>query len=438
MKRYLFLFTLVLILAGINLQAEGGSRPLSLDDCISIALDQNPSARAAQEGVNIAQESIGIARAPYYPEFNINASYNRFQTHLFFPPIKPPIPNVTISIPSILGPFNDWHFVVNSRYILYDFGLRRATLLEAKAQSGLAREEEARIQQEIILNVSLAYYGLLADLELLDVARQSLHRSEDHAQLARDRHKAGTAPYSDLLRAQVDTANARQYLVKSESTVRIARGNLNAYMGLPPETSLEIKNEKDEFASPKGIDLCEAMQYAVADRPETNAALHKIVALRNRIDQAKAAFGPKVYAAGAYGRRDDEFWPKDQDWYFGVWFELPLFQGFETTHSVQRAEAQLHQEEAEYDRLVLSVKQDVWKAYSHLLEAYENIQAALAQVKDAKESLRLVDERYKVGSSIITDLLDVETANASSQANLVDARWSYRSAYSLFLWAQGK
>jgi outer membrane protein TolC len=199
-----------------------------------------------------------------------------------------------------------------------------------------------------------------------------------------------------------------------------------------------ISSEHEDFILPKEIDLCMALTEAESNRPEMNAALFKITALHNQINQNKAAYGPKIVAQGWYGRCDDDFYPQDPDWSVGVSFELPLFEGYGTRHRVGKAEAELRKAIAEYDNLLLAVKQNVWNAYSNLLESYESIQATMMQVNDAQESLRLIRERYKVGASIVTDLLDVETAFTSSQANLIDAHWRYHSAYRLFLWAQGK
>ncbi len=411
---------------------------LNLKQCIDIALDQNPLAKAAEEGVIAAQENVGMAKAPYYPDLRFTASYNRFQTHLFFPPVPSPIPNVTIKVPSILGPFNDWQLHLNSRYTLYDFGLRKATLLKAKCLLGEAVQEEARVQQDISLNVALSFYALLADVELLDVAKKTLQRAEEHVQLALDRYKAGSVPFSDTLRAKVNRSTAKQDKVKAESHLRICQGNLNAAMGLPPQTRYHVHAERDEFNLPNESELEMAIFNAEKCRPEIQAARHRIEALCYQRKQAQAARGPKVLAQGYYGRMDADFFPQDPDWSIGVALEVPLFEGYETRHHVRKVEAEWRQACAEYDRGVLEVQQNVWDAYSLLLEAYESIQSAADQLKDAQESLRLLQERYKVGASILTDLLDAETAYAFSQATYITAKWQYRAAYSQFLWAQGK
>jgi len=61
----------------------------------------------------------------------------------------------------------------------------------------------------------------------------------------------------------------------------------------------------------------------------------------------------------------------------------------------------------------------------------------LSGSRDAKESTRLAEERYRVGAGTLTELLDSQAALAQSEADLIDAKWGYRSAFVTFLWTQG-
>lgn len=80
-----------------------GIAPLTLDALLRIALDQNPLQPAAREGVASAKESVGVAKAPYYPLVSMNAGYRRWETHAFLPSgLGGPNP------PSTIGPGDDW------------------------------------------------------------------------------------------------------------------------------------------------------------------------------------------------------------------------------------------------------------------------------------------------------------------------------------------
>src|SRR5574340_1086728 len=101
--------------------------PLTVDAAVRIALDRNPRLRAAAEGVRVADEAVGEARAPYYPTLDASAGYTRWETHAYLPGGLAP------DLPSTIGPTNDWTAGFTGRYTLYDSGRRAADLRAALA-----------------------------------------------------------------------------------------------------------------------------------------------------------------------------------------------------------------------------------------------------------------------------------------------------------------
>lgn len=420
-----------------TLLAHADEGVLDLEACQRIALDTNPLARAACEGVRIAKETSGIARAPYYPEIGFRAHYFRWQRHDFIRlndttgTIPPDI------LPSIIGPTNDYEFAFQSRWTLYDWGERRSRLMAALAEQSAACREAERTRQEILLGVSIAFFNLIANEELEQVAIKNLERAEKHHQLTKEKHAVGAAPLADVYRAQVEVAEGKQELVKVESLVRISKVNLNSSMGIPPDIPIVIEASMNEPTSPTSIDLGEAQARAVTCRPELQRLKNHLCALKHRVREAQSERGPKFSAQAGYGKRDSDWTPSDDEWRFGVAMEIPIFTGYAITHNIRRTKAEFCQTKAEYDRLYIDVQQQVWTAYSRILEAYETIQTSIAQVQDARESMRLTEERYKAGAGIISDLLDAQTALTKAEATHVDALWNYQSAQTFFIWTQG-
>jgi outer membrane protein len=404
-------------------------RSLSLNDCIKIALETNPLQQVAAQNLQTAREIVGEARAPYYPELGLQARYAYWQQRAFLPkdlaiPGRP--------LPKIIGPTDDWMAGLRVRYTLFDSGERRAQYHSALARQGVAEEEKARITQDLVLGVYQGYYGLAAALETLGVAEKSLARAKDHLRLAQERKAAGAVSQADVLRVQVETANAELALVRAENLVRISRGGLNTVMGLPAEKPLLLEVRGDAITAPDFPDLSTALNLALHHRPEIKAALKRIEALKGGVEAAKSTFGPKVRAEGSYGRRDTVFFPQDDEWLAGVSIEWPLFTGFFREHRLARAKTEVSREEAEVRQLLLKVRQEVWTACSRIKETYEAVQTTKVTVVDAQESLRLSKERYEAGAGTVTDLLDSQTALARAQANQVEAEWDYHTAQVVF------
>jgi outer membrane protein len=423
-------------LAGAAARPPEGSdqkQLLSLDAAVAIALDKNPRLRAAVEGVTAAKEASGEAQAPYYPDLSFTAGYSRWERHAFLPSgLAPP------GIPKIIGPTDDWSTALRTRYMLFDSGQRRAELQAALARMGAADEETGMIRQDIVLLVHQAYFGLAAAQEAEAVAGKKLVRAEDHLRLAAARKEAGAVPRADVVRAQVDVADAKLALERAVSVVRIAKGDLNTAMGLPAEIPVEIDGKPRDVAAPAAIQIGEAFDLAIRERPEIKVARKRIEAATKGVDAARSAYGPKVRAEGSYGWRDEEFLPHDKDWVAGISIELPLFTGFSRKHRLGRTKAELSREEAGLQALTLAVRRDVWAAYSRLQESFERIRAAEPLVRDAQESVRLAKERYEAGAGTITDLLDSEAELARADAIRVEAAWDYQTARSIFQRAMGQ
>lgn len=416
-------------------QGKGFNQPLTLPECIRIALETNPLPQAAMKGILAAKESAGEALAPYFPDLSLQTRYAYWQQRAFLPsglsiPGRP--------LPRLIGPTDDWMAGLRARYTLFDSGERRAQYQSALARQGVAEEEKARIIQDLILGVHQGYYGLAAALEARQVAEKNLSQIKEHLRLARERKAAGAVPLADVLRVQVEAANGELSLVRAETLVRISKGNLNTVMGLPAEMPIVIAATGDGIPSPDQINLTQAFEQAVQSRPELKGALKRIEASKGGVDLAKSAFGPKVRAEGSYGRRDTEFIPRDEEWLAGISIEWPLFTGFYRQHRLARAKAEVSKEEAEAKQLLLKVRQEVWTAHSKLKEAFEAVQATKTLVQDARESMRLAKERYEVGAGTITDLLDAQTALARALATQVETEWDYHTAMAVFERSIGK
>jgi outer membrane protein TolC len=409
---------------------------LDLDQAIAIALDQNPTKKASEQGIYVAENEVAATFSAYYPDIDFIGSYTRFRERIFLPPFNLPFPTPLLTNP-IVGPTNDWNIRIEGSYILYDSGERLAKLRASRANSQIAKEEDDRIAQEIILNVSLAYFSVLSDLDLLEVATENLARSEDHLRIVRERYDVGDVPMADLYRMQTNVAESKQKVVNTRSLVRISKGNLDVTMGLPPNTQFELKRIPIHPIDPATLSISDSFDNAVRFRPEIRSQCYRIDVKYNGIDQARSAFGPKVLASGKLGKRDTDFFPSDTEWALGVGVTVPIFKGYRDVANYRKAQGEYYQEIAGYNAVSLTVRQDVWNAYSRILESLESIETSKAQVADATESMRLAKERYGVGSATITDLLDAQTALLQAQATFVDSFHNYQSSMTTFIWAQG-
>lgn len=392
-------------------------KELSLDDCITIAIDNNPSGMSAKSAVDMAEEAAGKARAPYYPEIYASAGFSRFQKHASGPQAA--------ASSSVIGPENDWTGSINARMTIWDAGERKARLDSALSGKEASINESERVKNEIITGVRKSFFALMSAVKAKDVALKNLARAETHLKTAEARYEAGSVPENDLLRARVGVADARLSLVRTESMISMSSGDLNAAMGISVDTDLKLRPYESEIRRPEEKDLEKAFLSANEKRPEIKAAMQKISASRSGIEEARAGFWPKLRAQAGYGWEDDSWAPSDKTWNAGITAEMPIFTGFAKTHDLAGKKAELRKGEAEARSTIQKVKTEVWKAFAMLRQAFETHRESKAMVKEAEESHRSTKERYDAGAATITDLLDARVSLARAEANLVTSEWEY-------------
>lgn len=422
---------LFIILLFTDLKA---SCPLTLEKAFAIALDQNPRQRAADEDVLVYNEQFLAAYAPYYPDLTAFGSYYRFRDFIFLPQFQT---FDNLQVPNVVGPVNDWMFNLQSRWILFDSGLRRARLYKALSNRYIAESQRAQISNAILLQVAESFFDYLRTQRLVEVAYADLNRSLDHLRIAESRQRVGAVPPVDLFRTKNEVAQANLTLIRAKSNFKIAQGTLNTVMGLPADQCLEVANDLGLDIDINKIDLCEYLQSAYYHRPEIDERLYQINYVEETIHEIKSEYGPTIRASGLYGKHDSDFFPKQTQWNFGVSIELPLFEGFRTTHNLKRARHQLYQAVANHDETALQVRQDVWNSHARLVESRQAISAASASELYAQESHRLANKRYAIGAGTLNELLDAETSLYQAEQDLVNSQFSFYTSYAQFLWSTG-
>ncbi len=418
-------FPYLAALFAVRLAAQPAG-PLTLDDCLRIGADQHPALAAAQAGIAAATEGIGEARAPLYPQVDVNAGYHRWQRRAYLPS------GLTLpgrALPEIIGPLDDWNGAISTHVLLYDAGERRAGIEMAEARRAGATADATTVQADVRWNVQAAFYAVAAAGDGQTVATRNLERAEAHQRLAEARQSAGAVPPADVLRTRAEVANARLQLINASSRLRVATGRLNTAMGRPAETPFAISAPGQAPPPPATTEFSELLQRALARRPEIDSAEKRADAARAAVTAARATRAPKVRADGAFGWRDTVLLPDTREWQAGVSIELPLFDAGRRVRHLARSRSELAREEAGLAGRRLQIRDEVWSAVTELERTAAAIVASEASVRANEESLRVIRERYERGAAMITDLIDTQTALARAEGGLAESRWGNFAAH---------
>jgi outer membrane protein len=264
----------------------------TLSELIDLAEATNPLTRTAWNTAREAALAVGIVRSTYLPRLAIAALgggqwLNNQQSGVLGTSVNNQVTGFgTVSTASL-------------QWLLFDFGERAALIDAAQQASIVSNIAFTAAHQQVIYDVSLAFYAYAAARERQGIANQSLSnaRSVQSAADARLRQQEGTV---------VETAQARQAAEQAElERVRAEGAAQDAYLalitavGVSPTTKIRIADVSDRRLSPAAAQMTEtAIAGAVGRRADVLAAYALEKQSTARVRAAEAEFLPKIFASG--------------------------------------------------------------------------------------------------------------------------------------------
>jgi outer membrane protein TolC len=396
-----------------------GDSPLTLAECIRIALEQNPQTRHSWEAIRAAAARAGEERSGYLPslEVDMQAAHGK---------------SVSLESDAERDAHDTYAAGIDLSYLLLDGGARRATVRSSDAALLEAGFRHNTTLQDIALSVEESYYSLLGAQWLQKVADDTVKRTEYQLELALARHKAGAATRADALRAKTQRAEAELLRVQARNRTQIAHGRLAHNMGLPVYTPFKIHKLRAEVQLEELPRIEQLLDEAARRRPELRAALAHIEAKRSELAIARSASWPTLSIRAAAGLKDTELPPERDEWSVGLSVSYTLSDGMERSYQRRRADAELSRAIAAHTAVLRGVELEVWTAYWRLVEAGEAVEAASAVTVSANESARLAEGEYKNGLISIVGLIDAQTTQTEAERRLVQSRLDWYAAKAQF------
>lgn len=396
--------------------------PLTLVQCMDLALVQSPAIARARKDI---AESSGLAvqaRSAARPRLGASGNFtqddeDRIET-----------------VP--LGPSGfrfrrdqNWSATIQVVQPLFAGGrirsqLRSATLTEDAAMAAF----HARVS-EVLLQVRITFDDILLGAEQISVQEASIRLLEQELADTRRRYEAGAAPRFNVLRAEVELANARPRLIRARNAHRVGRNNLANLLGwnVPPGTGEEIPLRIDGSLArePVTVDLAAAIARGLQQRPEIRAARTASRLRAEEVVQARAGLIPQLQGVAGYGWQNRAFGTSLSDevhgWTAGVQLTWDIWDGSLTRGKVRAARARSERAAIEVDDAVRTVELEVRTAMSHVQEAQEVLDSQSRVIEQAAEAVRLAQARADAGSGTQLDVLSAQTA-------LTEARTTYAVA----------
>ncbi len=275
------------------------ARTYSLAELIDIAESANPATRIAWNDARKVALAAGIAESAYLPRITASAA-GAYQASNGQSSASVSSLNASTNTSSTAyGAIS----VISLQWLLFDFGERTAVLEAAKQASVISNIAFTAVHQQIIHDVSLAFYAHAATQARVATAQQSLVNAKAVEAAAEDRYKHGIGTVVEVAQARQGTAQATLAVVQTTGAAQDAYLTLISALGISPLTKVKIADISGRHLSPDMTASIEGIiSTALSRRPDMLTAYAAQKASLANVRAAEAEFLPKFFlsANGAY------------------------------------------------------------------------------------------------------------------------------------------
>ena len=402
---------------------------LSLDQCIRIALNDNPTVKVDSMEIERVNYALKEVKGQLLPEITASGQYTR-----------------NLALQTMYMDTGDGNSVgiKMGRDNTYSAGFS-ATLplvvpqlwksIKLNENQILQNIEAARANKLSLVNqVKNAYYALLLASDTKRVIEQNHATAQEHADIYKKQFELGTASEYDVLRANVAVTNLEPSILEAENSVKLLKLQLKVLMGMDARIEIEPSQKLDEFKS---------LMYDHTLRTDTslvnNTTLKTLELqtdyLKKVVDVQKAAWYPTLSASGnllwhsmGNGSPFKNFmWNRSSA--VGLTLAWPVFTGFTRKNKIKQAEIQAREMTWQRENAERSLHMQVQSQVDNISKSIKQIESNAGGVTQAEKASDIMHKSFKVGAASFIQLRDTDDA-------LMNARLSYYQAIYNYLVAE--
>ncbi len=402
---------ILLLLFSVSIaSAQSNIEKYSLEDCIQIALQNNPGIRSSSYNVNESELKIKEAKGGLYPNLNFNTSANRYysenQTGSF-------INNDNLSAG------------LSTRYTIFQGFKTTASVDVAKENYNANIAQHSVNTEDLILNVTEAYYKLLQAERFLKTTEKAVERAKLYLEFAEARYKTGLASQSDLLKAKVEFSNADLALIRARNARLASMGSLNTLLGKTASDIISIVDNLEtttfnEFSDSLSIqeNISGIVETAYQNRPEMVRIKSQMNVQQAYLTVAQSDYFPTLSLDANYNYAGETTADLRANSFVGLSLNFPIFNGFSSESKVDQEKIAIKNLGEQEVSLRNQISLEIWNAYLSVKESIESINNTKVFYENASENLRIAEGEYKEGVGSMLSLIDAQT-------NLITAEESY-------------
>ena len=448
---------MVAMFGSVVVSAQEGPEPdsdlpvLSLDQCLGLALQGNPSLMISNERQHIAKQSVTEAYGAFLPDLALTRDWGKsertdFDADVFAPGAFPMIDSAgdtlwfATSVPTgatqdeqVNSKFGTWGGSANLN--VFNGFSKFSTLNSAKSQLKASEATSGYTRELVIEEVTSAYFNLLRYQRLFQVAKETRDQAAQELERTETYFRLGSTAKSDVLQQKVRLGNTKLDVVIADNNVKKAFNDLAFSMNRPLAVGFAVDTSvlnTDYQMEEVGTLYAQAL----ASRLDLASSQYTLDSRESDVTTATASLYPSLNLYGRYSRSDNESPYKfgsqvSETTTFGYSVNWAIFDRLRTWTGRSQAKANVRIAEYELEQARMNVQVEIRQLHTSLVEAAERANVSRETIVQSQEELRLAQERFRVGAGTTLDVI-------VAQVNLANSRGQEVQAMCDFLIAEAK
>jgi outer membrane protein len=415
-----------LLVATMGLAAPGAAQTtLTLTDAIARARAQNPDAGSAAAAEREAAQRVTQARAGYLPKVDVAESWQRGNQPVFvFSSLlaQRQFTAADFALNALNHPdaVDNFRSAVMIEQSLFD-GATRASVAAAGIGRDMAATARTMVDHDLAASVTSAYGRVLVATAASQSAAAAAETARADRTLAGNRRDAGLVTDADVLQIDVYLSRTREQRIRAAADERIARAQLNQLMGEPLAEAFAL-DRSPTAGEIDAADLGSLEAEALKNRPDVQlAALQEQLAHATET-AARGVFLPQVAAQGGWEFSGGAWSTRTSSWVVGAVARINVFHGFADKARLAEVHEQTAKRALERVKADMAARLDVHLAVARLDAARASEAVGRASVDQARESRRIIRDRYEAGLTDVASLLRAVEAVAQAETQQTAAQ----------------
>lgn len=397
---------------------------MTLDNCIRLALGNNPQINAAFQDILASDARIKQVWSNYFPTITWQTGYTKLKQ---------------LQLSDALGRNLEFNYYllgqVSLQEMLYDFGVTQNQATIRKLDYEAYKKTFEATVNDVIYQTKDAYYNVLFAYEAKRVAQDTVDKYQLFYNQARAFYTTGMNPKVDVTIAETNLSSAKLKLIQAENAVNLAIAKLNNVMGVPYIERYDVLDRLQY--KPINLTFEQAIDTARDSRPELKLAEIRVEGTNQTVKLTKKSYFPTISLEGQY-QRGGKSWNSNYGYNFGAYLTFPSINAMLIRNEIKEAKYLYDKELANARNTQNAIYLEIQNAYLQLEEKRNQMPVAILQVKQAKENYELSYGRYRVGEASPTELKDAENSYEQAQLTYYTALYEYNSAKALLEKSIGK